>query len=168
MPALREELTTDDRNSAFRTLVSRLRIDAVKLHRLLERLPEENPDEGREEERRALGALQALRLALMQHIFLLAVRIPAFSRSDDVSREDVLQMVLSLRIDEAVALLRRAYPVSAPKIADFSVTAPTGYPDDDAHSYVAIHTDYIDPIAGSYSLILRIGAAIANHFGAHG
>ncbi len=166
--ALAEQLTTDDRNSAFRTLVSRLRVDAVKLHRLLERLPEENPDGGREEERRALGALQALRLALMQHIFLLAVGIPAFSRSDDVSREDVLQMVFSLRIEEAVALLRRSFPVSAPTLADFSVTAPTDYPDDDAHSYRTIHTEYIDPIADSYSLILRIGAAIANHFGAHG
>lgn len=80
--ALADELTTDDRNSSFRTLTSRLRVDGVKLHRLLELLPKETGEDddgwGREDLRRALGALQALRLALMQHIFLKAVQIPAF------------------------------------------------------------------------------------------
>jgi phosphoenolpyruvate carboxylase len=166
--ALADRLTTDDRNSAFRTLTSRLRVDAVKLHRLLQRLPEEVAVAGREELRRSLGALQALRLALMQHMFLRAVQIPAFSRSNDISREDVLQMVLSLRIDEAVAQLRRAYPVAAPSIGDFTINEPSDYPDGDAQAYGAIRSDFIDPIERSYALILRIGAAIANHFGAHG
>jgi phosphoenolpyruvate carboxylase len=166
--ALADRLTTDDRNSAFRTLTSRLRVDAVKLHRLLQRLPDEGSDGGREDLRRSLGALQGLRLALMQHIFLRAVQIPAFSRSNDISREDVLQMVLSLRIDEALAQLRRAYPVAAPAISDFSVEEPSDYPDGDAQAYGAIRADFIDPIEHSYALMLRIGAAIANHFGAHG
>jgi phosphoenolpyruvate carboxylase len=112
--------------------------------------------------------LQALRLALMQHMFLLAIRVPAFSRSDDVSRDDVLQMVFSLRIDEAVAQLRRAFPIAAPAIDDFALNAPTDYPDSQSNSYAGIQKNYIDPIAESHALILRIGSAIANHFGAHG
>jgi phosphoenolpyruvate carboxylase len=112
--------------------------------------------------------LQALRLALMQHIFLKAVQIPAFSRSNDVSRDDVLEMVFALRVDDALALFRRAFPVSAPALSDFSVDEPSDYPDNPARAYAAIHADYIDPIAQSHTLILRIGAAIANHFGAHG
>jgi phosphoenolpyruvate carboxylase len=166
--ALADRLTTDDRNSAFRTLTSRLRVDAVKLHRLLQRLPEDGPDQGREELRRSLGALHALRLALMQHMFLRAVQIPAFSRSNDISRDDVLQMVFSLRIDDAVAQLRRAYPVSSPAISDFAVDEPTDYPQGEAQAYSGIQSAYIDPIANAYALILRIGTAIANHFGAHG
>lgn len=166
--ALAEQLATDDRNSAFRTLTSRLRVDGVKLHRLFKRLPPEQEDAGREELRRSLGALQALRLALMQHIFLRAVQIPAFSRSNDIGREDVLQMVLSLRIDEATAQLRRAFPVAAPSLADFSIDEPTDYPGDEAQAYAAIQSDYIDPIEQAHALMLRIGSAIANHFGAHG
>lgn len=166
--ALAEHLTTDDRNSALRTLVSRLRVDAVKLHRLLERIPDEAPAPGREDLRRSLGALQALRLALMQHMFLLAVQIPAFSRANDISREDVLAMVLSLRIDDALAQLRRAFPVSAPSIADFTVNEPGDYPDDEGQAYAGIRDRYIEPIARAHGLVLRIGAAIANHFGAHG
>jgi phosphoenolpyruvate carboxylase len=166
--ALADMLTTDDRNSVFRTLTSRLRVDGLKLHRLLAAVPDETPGAGREDLRRSLGVLHALRLALMQHMFLRAVQIPAFSRSNDISRDDVLQMIFSLRIDEAVVQLRRAFPVSAPAIADFAVAAPTDYPDDAAKGYSGIQSAYIEPIARAYGLALRIGTAIANHFGAHG
>ena len=170
--AIADQLTTDDRNSAFRTMTSRLRVDAVKLHRLLALIPDvgdgSDSSEGREELRRSLGALQALRLALMQFIFLRAVRIPAFSRSNDISREDVLQMVFSLRIDEALAQLRRAYPVAAPSLSDYAVDEPADYPDFAGHSYAAIRQELIDPIEDAYWLCLRIGVAIANYFGAHG
>jgi phosphoenolpyruvate carboxylase len=166
--ALAERLTTDDRNSAFRTLTSRLRVDALKLHRLLNAVKAEDEPGGREDLRRALGVLQALRLALMQHIFLLAVQIPAFSRSNDISRDDVLEMVFAMRIDEALAQFRSAFPVSAPTISDFDVVEPTDYPDGSEQPYASIHSHFIAPIEQSYALILRVGTAIANHFGAHG
>jgi phosphoenolpyruvate carboxylase len=171
--ALADQLTTDDRNSAFRTLTSRLRVDAVKLHRLLELIPDQDSSAiddkgGREELRRSLGALQSLRLALMQFIFLRAVQIPAFSRSNDISRDDVLQMVFSLRIDEALEQLRRAYPVSAPSLTDYAVNEPADYPDFEGQGYAVIRQTLIDPIDDAYRLCLRIGVAIANYFGAHG
>ena len=166
--ALADQLTTDDRNSAFRTLTSRLRVDAVKLHRLLELIPDEGQANGREDLRRSLGALQALRLALMQFIFLRAVRIPAFSRANDISRDDVLQMVFSLRIDDALTQLRRAYPIAAPSLADYAVAEPADYPDLTGHSYAAIREQLIDPIEEAYNLCLRVSVAIANYFGGHG
>ena len=166
--ALAEYLTEDDRTGVFRRLASRLRVDAVKLHRLLALMPDDAPVPDREETRRSLGVLHALRLALMQHMFLRAVQIPAFSRSNDISRDDVLEMIFTLRIDEAVAQLRSAYPVTAPAISDFAVTEPTDYPDDGAQTYAGIQSAYIDPIADAYALCLRISTAIANHFGAHG
>ena len=166
--ALAEYLTTDDRTGVFRRLASRLRVDALKLHRLLDLIPDEAPLEGREHTRRMLGVLQALRLALFQHMFLKAVSVPAFSRANDISREDVLEMVFTLRVDEALAQMRRAFPVSFPQISDFSVDAPSDYPDDAATGYEAIHRDFIDPIAEANALALRITTAIANVFGAHG
>ena len=166
--ALAEYLTTDDRTGVFRRLASRLRVDALKLHRLLDLIPDEAPLAGREHTRRMLGVLQALRLALFQHMFLKAVSVPAFSRANDISRDDVLEMVFTLRIDEAVAQMRRAFPVSFPQITDFSVGEPTDYPDDAATGYEAIHRDFIDPIAEAQDLALRITTAIANVFGAHG
>jgi phosphoenolpyruvate carboxylase len=48
------------------------------------------------------------------------------------------------------------------------VQEPSDYPDDDGQAYAGIRAAFIDPIEHSYALMLRIGAAIANHFGAHG
>ena len=166
--ALAERLTSDDRTGVFRRLASRLRVDGLKFHRLMARIPDLGDDDDMESTRRTLGVLQALRLALMQHMFLRAVQIPAFSRSNDISRDDVLEMVFTLRIDDAVGLLRKAFPVEAPALADFTVDEPSDYPDGDDQAYAGIQSAYIDPIADAYALCLRISTAIANHFGAHG
>jgi phosphoenolpyruvate carboxylase len=166
--SLAEYLTKDDRTGVFRRLASRLRVDALKLHKLLALVPDEAPLADREHTRRQLGVLQALRLALMQHMFLRAVSVPAFSRANDISRDDVLEMVFTLRIDEALAQLRRAFPVHFPGIGDFAVSEPSDYPDDAATGYEPIHRDFIDPIEQAHGLALRITTAIANEFGAHG
>jgi phosphoenolpyruvate carboxylase len=166
--ALAEYLTTDDRTGVFRRLASRLRVDALKLHRLFDLVPDEEPLEGREHTRRMLGVLQALRLALFQHMFLKAVSVPQFSRANDISRDDVLEMVFTLRVDEALAQLRRAFPVSFPGLGDFTVAEPSDYPDEAAVGYEAIHRDFIDPIEEAQALSLRITTAIACLFGAHG
>ncbi|OYX67224.1 MAG: phosphoenolpyruvate carboxylase [Sphingomonadales bacterium 32-64-17] len=166
--ALSEYLVKDDRAGVFRRLASRLRVDAMKLHRLLALIPEEDADPAREEKRRMIGAAQALRLALLQHMFLRAVSVPVFSRANDVSRDDVLEMVFTLRVDEALAQLRRAYPVSFPQIDQFDLAEPTDWPENADHGYEAIHRDFIEPIDEAHALSLRITTVIANIFGAHG
>jgi len=168
--ALADYLTRDDRAGVFRRLVSRLRVDWMKLHRLLSRLPgtPAGRDAAQDDARRSIGLLQAVRLTLLMHMFLRAVQVPQFSRANDISREDVLEMVLSLRVDEALAQLRRAYPVIEPRIGDFTLNEPTDYPDHEAEDYSAIRTRFIDPIERAHALNLRIAVAIANHFGAHG
>jgi phosphoenolpyruvate carboxylase len=168
--ALAEYLAKDDRAGVFRRLASRLRVDWMKLHRLLAMVPgaAEARDAALDEQRRSIGLLQAVRTALLMHMFLRAVQVPPFSRSNDVSRDDVLEMVLSLRVDDALAQLRRAYPVVEPEIGDFAVSEPTDYPDQRTDGYGAIRTRFIDPIERAHALNLRVAAAIANYFGAHG
>ena len=166
--ALAEYLIGDDRTGVFRRLASRLRVDALKFHRLLELLPEEAHDPERESVRRTIGALQALRLALLQHMFLKVVSVPAFSRANDISRTDVLEMVFSLRIDDALAQLRRAYPTDIARKSDFPVAEAGDYPSGEGDGYAAIRRDYIEPIEQAYELCLKISTAIANQFGAHG
>ncbi|MBT2132953.1 phosphoenolpyruvate carboxylase [Croceibacterium sp. LX-88] len=166
--ALAEYLIKDDRAGVFRRLASRLRVDALKLHRLLAMMPEGEGRSQNESVRRAIGVCQALRLALFQHMFIRAVSVPAFSRANDVSRDDVLEMVFTLRIDEALAQLRRAFPTSFPKIGDFELAEPTDYPEGADEGYEGLRRAFIDPIDRAYALSLRITTAIANHFGAHG
>ncbi|MEM7665889.1 MAG: phosphoenolpyruvate carboxylase [Pseudomonadota bacterium] len=165
---LAEYLTKDDRTGVFRRLASRLRVDALKFHRLLDLLPAEERDPNRENTRRMIGAAQSLRLALMQHIFLKAVSVPVFSRANDISREDVLEMVFSLRIEDALEQMRRAFPTHFPQAGDFALDAPADYPDSESEGYAQIGRELIDPIERAYELTLRISTTIANHFGAHG
>ncbi|MBU7580647.1 MAG: phosphoenolpyruvate carboxylase [Porphyrobacter sp.] len=167
--ALAEYLVGDDRTGVFRRLASRLRIDAIKLHRLLDLLPDDTADtEAREHVRRRIGVLQALRLALLQHMFLKVVAVPAFSRANDISRRDVIEMVMTLRVEEALAQLRRAFPVRIPGPRDFPLDEPSDYPDGGEEGYGAIERDFLTPIARAQELSLRISTAIANEFGAHG
>lgn len=166
--ALAEKLENDDRSSQIRRLASNLRVDSLRFQRMLVTLDMPLTSDSREEIRRQLGVLNALRLCLMQFIFLKAVQIPAFSRRNDISRDDILEMIFSLRIAEAVELLRRAFVISAPAISDFNVSEPTDYPHDEANSYKKLHEEYFDKIEAAYNLIIRIGVAIANHYGAHG
>ncbi|RKF21048.1 phosphoenolpyruvate carboxylase [Altericroceibacterium spongiae] len=166
--ALSEYLVKDDRMGVFRRLASRLRVDALKLHRLLELIPVESSLADREPIRRAIGVLQAVRFALFQHMFIRVVSIPVFSRANDISREDVLEMVFTLRVDDALAQLRRAFPTEFPRIDDFDLTETTEYPDGGDAGYDTIRRDYIDPIDRAYALSRRITTAIANEFGAHG
>ena len=165
---LAEYLTSDDRTGVFRRLASRLRVDALKLHKLLDLVPDEAPLEDREHVRRTLGVLHALRLALFQHMFLRVVSVPSFSRANDIAREDVWEMVFTLRIEEALAQLRRAFPTSIPGIGDFTLNEATEYPDSADTGYQRIRRDYIDPIDRAWHLSLRISTAVANEFGAHG
>jgi phosphoenolpyruvate carboxylase len=170
--SLAEYLVGDDRTGVFRRLASRLRIDALKFHRLTDLVPDEAHDpanaSGREHVRRRIGVLQALRLALLQHMFLKIVSVPAFSRANDISRRDVIEMVLTLRVDEALSQLRRAFPVRIPGPRDFPLDEPSDYPDGGEEGYGAIERDYLTPIARANELSLRISTAIANEFGAHG
>ena len=170
---LAEYLTKDDRAGVFRRLASRLRVDALHLHRLLDATPGSRdgwgtPIPDREEKRRSIGLLQSLRLALLQHMFLRIVQVPVFSRSNDISREDVMEMVFTLRIEDALAQLRRAFPTNFPSIDDYAIDEPSDYPDGGDRGYERIRRDYIEPIEQAYALVLRISTAIANEFGAHG
>ena len=166
--SLAEYLIQDDRNGVFRRLASRLRVDGLKLHRLFDLVPDEEPHPEREQVRRTIGVLQSLRLALLQHMFLKAVSVPAFSRANDISRRDVLEMVFTLRIDEALAQMRRAFPASYPETGDFAMEEDAQYPREGGEGYDAIRRDFIDPIEDAHALSLRISTAIANLFGAHG
>lgn len=166
--ALAEYFTKDDRAGVFRRLASRLRVDALRLHDLLTRLPQDEIATDRERVRRSLGILHALRLALMQHMFLKVVAIPAFSRANDIAREDVWEMVFSLRIEEALSQLRRAFPTGQRSIDDFHLREPSDYPDAESPDYDAIRTQFIDPIDRAWRVSRRISTVIANRFGAFG
>ncbi len=164
---LADLLRGDHRHDGIMHLATYLREDAVRLHDIFEELDIKVSRAG-EAWREDMDIMHALRIALVQHIFLLAAQIPEFSMANDISRERVIGLVTSFHIPEAVKLLREVYPVSMPQPLDYHMSEEAG---DLAHqgvSYASIQRDLIDTMEQTWELVLLLGTGIAHDFGAFG
>lgn len=164
---LADLLEHDDRYGAALELATRLRIDELLLHRLLGETGEDRAIM-ESDERMFLALLHAVRISLIQHLLLLAARIPRFSAHNDISREDIMEQVFELRIPEALVSLREAYPGNVPDPEDYSLDEPSDYPDETAANYAGINRNLIDPMEALYESLLTISVAISSIFHAHG
>ena len=164
---LADLLRDDTRYDAMMHLASYLRKDVLYLDDTFEEIGlATRPlwDGGRLE----LDVLQAIRIALIQHIFLLAARVPRFSTRNDIARDDIIGLILSLRVDEAVQLLRDAFPRDVLEVADYGLVEQASYTGHEGSDYAEINRVLIDPILVAYGIVLDIGVGISHHFGAHG
>ena len=114
-----------------------------------------------------LDLLHALRLALIQHIFLLGAKLPSFASVAGFSRDEVLDEILALEIPKAVEQLREGFPrrelESEEALFDEAADdEPAGV------GYGRLELDIIAPLEESFSQCQQIGLAISHHFGAHG
>lgn len=160
-------LRGDSRHDAMMHLASYLREDAIHLHDLVRAIGED-PMEARLPERTELDVLQAIRIALIQHIFLLAARLPRFSTRNDISQDDIMNLILKLRVEEATALLRDAYPKRMPSPDDYTMDEQASYTGYEGSDYAEINDLLIDPMLSAYQSVLDISVGISHHFGAHG
>ena len=159
----------DDRRSAeIHGFAHHLRLDAIDLHQILEALGIEGgkvPDDHRLE----LDLLQAIRLAIIMRVFVLAAQLPRFAQQNDTSHKQILNLALTLDIPDVVAFMREAFPFRVTKSADatgFDETAsyrPRGIDD-----YGRLETEILVPMERAYELIREIGTGITHHFGAFG
>jgi phosphoenolpyruvate carboxylase len=160
-------LLEDERNAAINGLVHELRLDAIDLHSLLEDIGIDGgkiPDENRLE----LDLLQAIRLAMIMRIFILAAQLPRFS-TRDVSHAQIFASALSLEIPEVVTVMRQAFPKrtslaeSTNAFHEKATYLPQGIDD-----YGRIETEILEPMEQAFEFIREIGTGISHHFGAFG
>ncbi len=164
---LATHLLPDDRYGDISELVHLLRLDAIDLHAILADLNIEDgmvPDENRLE----LDLLQAIRLALIMRIFILAAQLPRFAPQDGLSHTQVLEMALSLEIPEVLSVLRRAFPHDAKNLAGKSFDEQASYRPRGIDDYARLETEILTPMEISYEFVREIGTGISHHFGAFG
>lgn len=164
---LADLLRGDPRHDSIMHLASYVRRDSVRLRDVFRDLGFEAPP-GWQRGRIELDILQAIRVALIQHIYLLAARIPPFSARNDITRTEILGLVLALRIEDAATLLREAYPMSRPRPSDYHIDEPATYMGDDRSDYGQINRDLIDPMLETYRALLEITVGISHHYSAIG
>ncbi|MCP4780917.1 MAG: phosphoenolpyruvate carboxylase [Hyphomicrobium sp.] len=165
---LAANLLEDERAGAINGLAHYLRLDAIELHSILEDIGLEGgkiPDDHRLE----LDLLQAVRLALIMRIFILAAQLPRFTQTNEVSHDQIFRQALALEIPEVIGFMRQAFPrrVQAERSsAAFDETA-TYFPQS-IEDYGRIETEILEPMEQAYELVREIGTGITHHWGAFG
>ncbi|MES0402408.1 MAG: phosphoenolpyruvate carboxylase [Hyphomicrobium sp.] len=165
---LAANLLEDERAGAINGLAHYLRLDAIELHSILEDIGLEGgkiPDDHRLE----LDLLQAVRLALIMRIFILAAQLPRFTQTNEVSHDQIFRQALALEIPEVIGFMRQAFPrrVQAERSsAAFDETA-TYFPHS-IEDYGRIETEILEPMEKAYELVRDIGTGITHHWGAFG
>ncbi len=170
---LAEHLRQDPRFYSMLRLISFLREDAIHLDDLLSGIGAETrhgtgQGTGRPVEGLDPALLHALRIALIQHIFLLAARLPKFSTRNDVSQDDVMDLVTRLRVREATRLLRSIFPRRQPIAADYSLKEPATYEGAETVDYAEMNRLLIDPMQSAFEISQEITVGISHAFGAFG
>ncbi|MEE4210120.1 MAG: phosphoenolpyruvate carboxylase [Parvularcula sp.] len=160
---LATHLIGDRRYFAALQIAARLRPGAIGLKRSLARMGFEDLGPGPLN----LDLLHAVRIALIQHMFILGAKLPQFARAAGFSREEVLEEILALSVPDAVAQLREGFPKDGGK-GDPSLFEEPADEESEGRGYHDIEEETIYPLERSFEQCRRISLAVAHHFGAHG
>ena len=165
---LSTHLVADNRCSSINQLVHHLRLDAIDLHQILEEIGVEAgkiPDDDRLE----LDLLQAIRLALIMRVFILAAQLPRFAPKNDLSHTQLLGLALALEVPEVVRFMREAFPhrVSA-ALDNAGYDEKATYRPHGIDDYARLETEILEPMEQAYEFVREIGTGISHHFGAFG
>ncbi len=109
--------------------------------------------------------LHALRLALIQRIWLLATAIPDFSPRHGVTPQDMLDRLIRLDVPAGLALLGEVFPAAGAAGADLDYGEAAGPRNG---SYAAEHGAIFEPMRRLFDLLREIGGAVTHHVGAFG
>ncbi len=123
---LAEALSEDHRYFTALQLAARLRSDAISLTRILGQM--DLPPRGHAPV--SLDLLHAVRLAAIQHCFLIAARLPTFTPQGGFNREDVMALIFTLDVPQACETLRETFPTDPHEEARVSLDEPADYPAD--------------------------------------
>jgi len=167
--ALARHLDGDELHTRQERVFRRLAADLVPLRDGLARTGAPGAGAAVSEDARVgIRLLQAIRLALMNRIQRLAVRIPQFSSQHAVSREQMTARIIRMDVPSADERLRRIFPAEAPSRADEDFGEPARYASDDDQGYRTENRTIFDPMVEAYDLVRRCGVAIVHRIGFFG
>ena len=169
---LADLLREDERHDRLMHFATYLRKDDIFLHDLFTLVGMEEwqsqADGHERDEIVETDLLHAIRIALIMHVYLLAARLPVLAARNDVTHKDIMNMVLSLRIEDAMVVLHDAYPRALPGRGDYTVDEPASYMEDEGADFEELNDTLIDPMLQAYELIRRVGVGLGHHYRAHG
>ncbi|BCJ92088.1 hypothetical protein IZ6_28230 [Terrihabitans soli] len=110
--------------------------------------------------------LHAMRIALIQRIWIMATAIPDFSPRHGVTRQALDMRFLQLDVPSTLALMDEVFPNEADPTKGRDFGEPHG--PRQAVSYAKEHEQIFDPIGRLFAQVREIGTAITHEVGAFG
>jgi phosphoenolpyruvate carboxylase len=161
-------LLEDERAASINRFVHHLRLDSIDLHAIMTEAGYGNVNE-LDEARLELDVLQAIRLALIMRVMILAAQLPRFSPQNDTDYKQLLGRALALEVPEVVAFIRQAFPHTKTGVADSAAfEEKASYRPRGIDDYGRLETEILEPMETSWQFIREIGTGISHHFGAFG
>ena len=163
-PGRREALTAVanalerlDLSPATRRMFRRLQADHQALRAAWPDLPA-MPDR--------LVLVHAVRLCLVQRLWLLAVSLPEFSPRHGATRESLIARLLQLDVPPVLDLLAQIFPAAPDPATGLDFAEPAA-PREGA-SYAAEHAAILAPMARCFALVRECSAVVSHEVGAFG
>jgi phosphoenolpyruvate carboxylase len=122
------------------------------------------PDAPRMKSREVL--LHALRLALIQRIWLLSTEIPDFAPRFGITRQGMDAAILRLDIETALKLLGQIFPNTPDPAADHDFAEPAA--PRSVAAYAREHEEIFAPMQRLFALVREIATAVSHEVGAFG
>ena len=110
--------------------------------------------------------LHAIRLTLIERIWLLATRIPYFSPRDGFTREALDDQVLRLEIPHVLAQMAEIFPQGTEAAVPLDFREPTG--PRAVNAYTRETAEIFEPMRRSFELVREISVAVMHGVGAFG
>jgi len=144
-------------------------IDFSKFDPMLANMDQVPSSEVRREARLDVHVLHAIRQALMMKALSLAGKLPTVSRRHESSVEDIMHLIRTMQIGDAVKLLCEIFPASRDEEARLANLSEPGHmTGNPANGYDQLHADVIKPLDEIDRLMHMTTLAVCQAYGAYG
>jgi len=113
-----------------------------------------------------LVLIHALRLCLVQRLWLLGVALPEFSPRHGATRDALIGRLLQLDVPPVLEMLAAVFPVAPDPATAMDFYEPAGPVE--RVSYAAVHATVLAPMGRIFGLIRECSAVVAHEVGAFG
>jgi phosphoenolpyruvate carboxylase len=155
--------------TSIETIANTFTIDFSKFDPMLANMDQVPSPEHRRETRLDVHVLHAIRQALMMQALSLAGKLPTVSRRHESSVEDIMHLIRTMQIGDAVSLLCEIFPASREEEAHLAGLVEPGHmAGNPANGYDQLHEDIIKPLDEIDRLMHMTTLAICQAYGAYG
>jgi phosphoenolpyruvate carboxylase len=156
-------------STSIEKIANSFSIDFSKFDLMLANMDKVPSSEARREARLDVHVLHAIRQAMMMNALSLAGQLPTVSRRHESTVEDIMHLIRTMQIGDAVKLLCEIFPASREEEARLEGLSEPGHmTGNPANGYDQLHADIIKPLDKIDRLMHMTTLAISQAYGAYG